>query len=240
MTGLEYIKGALEILGVYSPDNDLEDSDGNLGLRFLNAMLDGWTADVGPVYAETQESFALTTAKIQYTIGPTGDFVTTRPVNMIRASIRDAQDVDHKLDLQPNSEYQDFALKDPGSSLSWALGYNMTFPNVTLLFYPPPDSSYSLRLTSYKALSAATLASTYSVPPGYDESIIWNLAVRLAPTYGRGNLIGSATDSTSISGQAAAMYRRVLLTNLEPTGVNLDPMQPGNEPILRSWRTDAN
>jgi len=172
LTGRELITGALEILGVQSGNQSLRDANANIGLRFLNSMLDSWSSKMDAVYAETQESFTLTSADSEYTIGPSGDFVTTRPLKFLRAKVRDVQDIDHNLNLMPNKEYQDYLLKTPGDSLPWAMGINMTNPNVEIFIYPPPDTTYSLRLTTLKALADATLSSTYTTPPGYDLTIM--------------------------------------------------------------------
>lgn len=236
MTGLDFIKGALEILGSYTPEEGVSDSDGDTCLKFLIAMLDTWSSELGAIYAVTTEQFSLTSDTIDYTMGPTGDFVTTRPLSIIKAKLRDNQDVDHDLDLQPFPEYEDIMLKDTGGALSWVLGYNMTNPDVSLKLYPPSDSSYKLRLTTYKALATAVLASEYAVPPGYNNAIMWNLAAEVAHIFGKGKAIGSPANPKSIAGRAVALYDGLILSNLEPTAVEQDPTLPGGDHILRSWK----
>jgi len=236
MTGLEYIQGALELLGVQDAGEGVEPEDSSTALRWLTSMLNSWSGEIGGIYQDTQESFTVTTAQLQYTIGPTGDFVTTRPITFIKAVLRDVQNVDHDLRLMPNREYQDFALKSPGDALPWAMGYNMTNPDVTITFYPPPDTTYTLRLTTAKELTAPALNTEYVVPPGYDDAIQWGLAVRLGPVFGRSNIVGSPANPASIAGMAADMYRQLIISNTEPEGIGLDPLQPGNAHVLRSWK----
>ena len=237
-TGRDYINGALEILGVRAGNQSLRDSDANIGLRFLNAMLDSWSSKMDAIYAETQEAFTLTSADSTYTIGPSGDFVTTRPLKFLRAKVRDVQGIDHALNLMPNKEFQDYLLKSPGDSLPWSMGINMTIPDIELEIYPPPDTTYSLRLTTLKPLAAATLSSTYTVPPGYDLTIMYNLAVLLAAPFGSSDILGSPLNAASISGMASRLYREMIIANTETEGTNTDPMLPDGDYTIRSWKTD--
>ena len=238
MTGLDYVVAALEILGVYTPGETLSDADANSVLNQGNRMLDSWSADLEAVYAETQEDFTLTSSDESYTIGPTGDFVTVRPLSVLRAYTRDTDGSDHKMSIVSNREYQDIILKESGDSIPRVMSYNPTNPNGTILFYPPPDLGYEFRITSLKPLASMTLAGSYVVPPGYDDTIVWNMAVLNAPKFGKAGMIGSALDKTSIAGIANHKYKALLISNLSTTTPEVDPAMPYSNGVIRSWQSD--
>jgi hypothetical protein len=239
MTGLDYVKAVLELIGVYAPGESVSDGDSNSTLNTLNRMLDTWSADLDGVFSETVETFAVTSSDESYTIGPTGDFVTSRPIEILRAKLRDAQGIDHDMRQMPFAEYEDIILKEPGDSLSKVFAYNPTNPDGTILIWPPPDTNYSLRITSRKALASMTLAAEYAVPPGYQDAIVWAGAVLAAPVYGRIGYVGSPMDKGSIAGIAHSKFRGIITANMSIQGVNIDPAIPfAEDGYIRDWRYD--
>lgn len=67
--------------------------------------------------------------------------------------------------------------------------YFPNYPEASLYFYPCPDDSYTIRFNTIKPFvelnSFDALSSTLSLPPVYEEAVIYNLAIRLAPEYGK-------------------------------------------------------
>jgi hypothetical protein len=60
------------------------------------------------------------------------------------------------------------------------------YPQRTIKLYPVPSAAHKLVLYTKRALTQiATLNTDVSFPPGYEEMCIYNLALRLAPEYGR-------------------------------------------------------
>ena len=60
------------------------------------------------------------------------------------------------------------------------------YPQRTLTLYPVPSAAKSLVLFTKRALtSISTLDTSVSLPPGYEDAIVYNLAVRYALEYGR-------------------------------------------------------
>lgn len=219
MTGLDYISAALRLCGVVAPGETVGGPEGADGLSALNRMLDGWSMELGAILSETQESFTLTSSDESYTIGATGDLTTTRPIRVIAAVIRDSSSNDYTLRVVTNHEYQEIVTKEPGDGVPRIMAYNPAYPNATITFFPPPDTGYTFRLTSLKPLAAVTLAGSYSVAPGYDDAIIYNLAYRLGMEYGAPNLAG-------IYEHATKLYSALKLGNMEVDELTLDPNLP--------------
>lgn len=131
------------------------------GLEALNIMLRHWSGDNIRVYYWAEDSIALTGAE-SYTIGPSGNIVTTRPQGVRRAYVEVSPDNEEPIKYR----------------------YNGTFPNGTI--YVDKYVTGTLYIESLKHFTEPDeITDTISFPPEYDEAIKYNLAVRLAPEYGR-------------------------------------------------------
>ena len=239
MTGLDYIKDAFALIGVYSPGQDIPSGRADNALRQANRMLEGWSAKLSGVFSETQDSLALVSGTASYIIGPGGTPTTTKPLNLLEAHVRGSDLIDHPLRPIPFREYQDISFKTTQSDFPQYIAWNPTNPNVTIYLWPIPTSGLTLYITSQKVLASMTLAGEYAAPAGYSDAIVWNLAILLAPVYGRQDAIGNMNDHASIAGQAAEMYKQVLISNMSVAGVGLDPMLPTNgNYVVRDWRSD--
>ena len=65
--------------------------------------------------------------------------------------------------------------------------YNPTFPAGTLTFWPVPTST-TIQIALYVPTPVpqfTSLSNTFTLPPGYEEMIVTNLAVRLCPSYAK-------------------------------------------------------
>ena len=179
----DIITAALEHLGVAAPGETVAAEDLTLGRRRLTSMLDRWSADDLAVYAATQEQFPLTGAT-QYTIGPGGDFDTVRPTAVLPSSYVLSGTRSYALELINDDQYAQIALKDQGGmpSLWW---FDPQFPLGILRFWPV-ISGMTLVLRSTKPLASySDFSADVVLPPGYQEAIETNLALAMAPSYGR-------------------------------------------------------
>jgi hypothetical protein len=63
---------------------------------------------------------------------------------------------------------------------------NYLFPFSSIFIWPTPRLSGTLELWGYSTMPPfATLTDTITLPEGYEAGLRWNLAVNLAPEYGR-------------------------------------------------------
>lgn len=154
------------------------------GLVSLNAMLDSWSIQGDLVYTETQESFTLTANDGQYTIGPTGDFVTARPTKIISAIISDGI-TDYELEQYSAAQWA--AITDKTiQGYPEVIYFDGNYPNSTIYLSPRPAQNYTLKLFCEKPLSTYTsINDTFVGPPGYEDAVVYNLSVRRAPEYGK-------------------------------------------------------
>jgi hypothetical protein len=185
MTGRDAITAALKKIGALAPGESLDASEATDGLAELNRMLGAWGTQKLIIHAVTQESpLTLTAGDGTVTMGTSGD-ITTRPMAIEKAVIRDGT-TDYPVDLLTLEEYAGIADKSTQSTYPTALYDDGGYPQRTLTLYPVPSAAKSLVLWTKRALtSIASLDTSVSLPPGYDDAIVYNLAVRLAPEYGR-------------------------------------------------------
>lgn len=182
-TAQTIINRAARLLGKISPNSDLRADESADALVALNAMLDGMRNEVGLCYAFQDESFALTGGVTSYSIGPSGDFVTTRPISIEDAYLVNGG-VSYGLRIIPDAEYDGIPLKTATANWPDRMNYRPTMPNGTLYVYPVSDgTAATLHLRTQVVLTAFALTDTVSLPPGWEDMLAPNLALALAPEY---------------------------------------------------------
>lgn len=181
MTAQELIQAAYRklALGTDPTSGELDD-----GLEALLVLVRNWSSRSFRVYAFSIEGFSLVAAQASYTIGSSGDFNTTRPIRITGAYVRDSQDVDHPVRIVSEKEYREVSTKST-QGRPYILWYNPTNPLGTIYCYFVPETVETLYLHSIKPLSEVTLATTLVYPDSYQEPLIYNLALRLGPEFGR-------------------------------------------------------
>lgn len=183
-TAQTLIDRAVKQLGVLQAGGSLGASEANDALAVLNGMLQMWSIERLTVYVLTEHTHTLTGAQ-SYSVGSGGDINIDRPNRLDSAFIRQSS-TDYPLEvLRAKSDYDSIYQKTtPGYPR--AIYYHPTFPLGTLYLYPVGDASYTLHFNVWAPLSQfATLATDVNFPDGYEWAIVNNLAVSLAPSYGR-------------------------------------------------------
>ena len=159
------------------------------GLSTLNQMLSTWSLDGLKIRARVREEFTLTPGVATYTIGDGADLDTAKPIKIVAAGIEDtaaAIPVESPIRLMTVEQWAELPAKDTQSDRPSMLYAEGTHPNETLNLYPVPSIANKLVLYSEKAFTRFTSANTsVDFSEGYEEAIVYNLAVRLAPEYNR-------------------------------------------------------
>lgn len=169
------------------------------GLTAVNAMLDSWRNDRLMCYARRDESLTMVVAQSSYSIGPSGDLSTTRPVRIDDAYVVYGTLSDANIRILSDEEWD--AIPDKTATSTWPnrINYRATMPTGTLYAYPVPNAASVLHLLTWTPLTVFTaITDTVSLPPGWEEALASNLAINLAPEYEtepRPSVIKLATDS---------------------------------------------
>lgn len=208
-TAYNIIKKSMQKVGILTKTEAPSADEANDALQELNAMLATWSNESMFAYARVLENFPLTGAA-SYTIGPSQTFNTTRPIYIISAYLRQAN-IDYHVELISDEAYDTLTTKSD-QGLSYYLNYSNGYPTGTIKLYPVADSSYTLFIRSEKPLGSFTLHQDVDYPPGWEDAIVYNLAVRLAPEYGQqaDPLILELADQTKASVQRSIVKNRTM------------------------------
>lgn len=197
MTVRDLIRRSLRLIGAIAVGEDPAADEAQDALSSLRGMLGSWSTDRLNLYYVTREEFTLSGSMPYRTIGPGGTFNTARPTRIREASyITDG--IETPIKILNTQRWSDVDLKGLQSDYPQALYYEPQYPLGRVYLYPNPVSAIKLVLYSDKPLDFVTLNDPVELPPGYEEAIVYNLAIRLAPEYGRaipGEVVSVASES---------------------------------------------
>jgi hypothetical protein len=152
-------------------------------------------------------------------MGDGGDFDTVRPYEFVKASVEigsgsDAYEI--PIDILNHEQYSEIQSKNLLSSIPTKLFATGSNPLETLKLWPVPSEANNLILETKKVFTAfSTINDDVELPPGYSHALRYNLAIVLAPEYGKTvgpEIIMMATDSKE-NIKRANNYEPVYLTS---------------------------
>ena len=196
------IKAALRRLVVVPSGGTPTTNQYTDGLEVLNDLLKSWSADLSLVYEDTEETLTIPSATQSFTMGATGDQVTTRPLEIRVASIIDGN-IEYPMRIVDEKTYQSFSNKS-SIGIPLRLYYRNTYPNGTVYFEYTTNTQYTLRLQSIKQLTRFADGTTeIDLPEHYERALKANLAIEWADELGAGKrvtpaLIKAAEESKKI------------------------------------------
>lgn len=181
-TVLDLLTGSARLLGVIRKGESLDADEASDALDALNEMIESWSNNTLIIYGRVTETFTLSAAT-SFTIGSGGTFNTTKPVKLIDAYVSQSG-IDYPLIEITQEEYNDVSSKSLGSMPRFIF-YDNGHPLGKIYLYPKPSASYTLTITSEKALTTYTdYTTSIDLPAGFKEAIRYNLAIKLAPEFG--------------------------------------------------------
>ena len=186
-TANDQINGALRLLGVLAEGETPSAATSQDALVALNQMIDSWTTERLTVFSTQDQIFSWPPNTIQRTLGPTGDFVGTRPILIDDATyFRDASSgISYGIKLINQQQYNGIAVKTVTSTYPQVMWVNMEYPNITMAVYPVPTKVLEFHIVSVTPLtSPANLATVLAFPPGYLRAFRYCLACEIAPEFG--------------------------------------------------------
>lgn len=187
-TVLDVINRSLRLIGVKESGESLPESEANDAFEALNSMMDGWNTESLMIYNLKTISKYTTAGKGSYTIGPSGDFNTTRPQRIESALINDDgsdDGTDWNIEIIKNEQYKKIWQKSIESTYPSYLYYEPSYPLGVIKLYPVPAETYLfIELQVWNQIAAFTaINDVIAFPPGYERMIVYNLAVEIAPEY---------------------------------------------------------
>jgi hypothetical protein len=150
-----------------------------------------------------------------FTYTTPGNFKIPRPLAITNAFTRitasGSTGLDYQIEIINRDKYTAIGLKGLNGPWPIALYYDPTYPLGNLYFYPNPSQPGVLHLWTDTILSDFnSLTNAINLPQGYVQAIKTNLALWLAPEYGK-------TVGALLAKQAADSLRMVKSLNEIPT-----------------------
>jgi hypothetical protein len=181
-TGLTIVTDALISAGIAAQGDPIAAEDSSLALRILNRMMDSWSNEKQMMYALIPQTFPMVAG--QQTYSSTAFTPATRPVK-IDSVIVSLSNIDYDVEIIDTSSFQAISYK-PVNSVPQVMAITPTYPTLTLDFWPRPYAVFTCTLQVYTLLpDTITETTTIALPPGYEDALVSNLAVRCAPRWGR-------------------------------------------------------
>ena len=197
-TGRDTIKRSLRIAGALAQGETPNNNEENEALTSLKGMIHSWENKGITVYASVYNELDLVSGTATYTIGSGGTFDTTRPNHITGAYVEDGSGYDYPVFIIDERKYNNILDKTTQGRPEY-LYYYPEYPlGILKLYYVPDSSNWDLHIWGQVPLTDIALTTNYDYPPGYDDAIAYNLALRLCPEYGKPvtpELLGLANDA---------------------------------------------
>lgn len=195
-TALDVITSSMRLIGTLASGETPSDAEASDALDVLNGMVDSWQAERLMIFSTQRvvtdsngNPLMLTSGKQSYTVGTGGDFDIPRPARIDTYSVINLANAAQPLELPLGSgltddEWQGVPVKNTFSSLPVTVWNDLSYPFMTLWYWPIPNTAVGVALYIWQSLSEfVDLTTDYTFPPGYYEALRYNLAGRLIAEY---------------------------------------------------------
>ena len=234
MTQADLIRGALMELGAVAAGEPVSPEEMADAAVILAGMIDSWQAEELYIYTQKPHKFRLTAGKQTYTLGVNGDFNMARPSRIERITMVDdvnnaAQPLELPLDNITRAQWAAIPVKSVQNQYPGKVWDDEGYPQRTLSYWPVPTLSIQTAIYTWEPLATFNGPQDNPVfPPGYQECLRYNLAMRLAPAW-------NAQPSPALVQQANEARDRVKTMNQELVDLRCDPAVATSDNRLFAW-----
>ena len=186
-TAGDQVNRSLRLLGILAEGETPSAAMSQDALIAMNQMIDSWNTERLSVFSTQDQIFTWPAGEYIRTLGPSGNFIGTRPVLLDDATyFRDpGTNVSFGIKFINQQQYNGIAVKTVTSTYPQVIFVNNTFPDITMTIYPRPTRDLEWHFVSVQELDQpATLATQLHFPPGYMRAFTYNLAMEFAPEFG--------------------------------------------------------
>lgn len=183
------INPALMDIGALAQGETAATSESDQALIALNQILSSWSLERRFVHTHKQENFTLSVGVSAYTMGSGGTWSTSaRPVG-VTGIMATSGAFQQGLDVMPMADFRASIRNGQGVTavLPSKAGVDTAGTLVNIEVWPPPSTTATVRVSSWQPLTEfAAITDTVSFPvPGYQAALRAELAITLAPSFGR-------------------------------------------------------
>jgi hypothetical protein len=208
--GVRYVLGvisnALLGLNVVASGEPIRPADAQLGLYWLNTILDDWNAEIQASYAAPFTVFASTGANPE-TIGPSGTWVLPARPPAIDGVAPDVGSAVYRPIYVTDDPRWWAGQSAVLAGLPQGAYYEASEPNGSLFFNTLPSTGTNIRLQLRTTFGRVLLPDVLVLPPGYESALTLTLMEAIAEPL-------HATVSASLSSRAGKARGRIFANNL--------------------------
>lgn len=209
-TALDIITAAMRELGTLSASEQPAAADAEWGLQKLQRLIDRYNARLPMVYNVNFTIFTMPAQSNPFTIGPGATFdVNQRPVSIpsIGLILAGTPGVEIPMNSRDDMWWANNRIKDLTSTFPTDYYYSPSWdiqPDGSqwgqIFFWPEPTSSFQIDIQMRQVLGEfMAVTDSFSMPPGYWDLIVYELAISLAPSF------GLQPNQMLVAGQKAAL-----------------------------------
>jgi hypothetical protein len=153
----------------------------------LNIALDSLNIDEPFLYATNEEEFDWQSGLKTVTIGPSGNFVTNRPTEILNSSYPFYNGISYApIQIISQDEYNLISIKNIQTFLPQVAFINYDFPNISMTVWPIPAVDFKYRMVSNQVISEFINGEqNIDFPPGYKNFFYNWLNVNNVVPYGK-------------------------------------------------------
>ena len=197
VSALDIISAAFRELGVLDANENPSAADGQWGLQKLQRIIDRYNARLPMIYNVNFTTFTLPAGNNPFTIGPNATFdCVQRPVSIPSIGlVLDGGTPGVEIPLNPRDQnwWANNRIKNLTSTLPTDYYYSPDWLVQEdgsqwgqIFFWPEPTASHQIILQSRQVLAIYTaITDDFTLPPGYWDLIVYELAISLAPSFGK-------------------------------------------------------
>jgi hypothetical protein len=219
VTVRDVISAAFRKLGVLASGEQPNAAELSDALDCLNLLLDSWNIEKLMCFAILPQTFPFQAGKLSYTMGPGGDWKAQWPTRVENVKLLyDTGGTPMVLDIEiiNRDQYLSFIVPSTSSTIPMWVYIDDGFPLKTFYFYTVPSIVNSVNIFTWSQVTEFSDANVdVELPPGYARAILYNLALELAPEYGK-------EPSAVVAAAAATSKANIKSFNMRPLYMQVD------------------
>lgn len=203
----DLLRSSMRLIGAIATGETPSAEEVTDGLLVLNDMLENWSTETLSVWGSSNQTFSLVGNQATYTIGPAGNWNTTRPQD-IDGAYCTFGGVDFPIEVISQQQYNDISIKSMKQPITERLLYVNEFPLGVVTVWPVPTQNTPITLTMSRVLAfPVAVTDVLTGPPGFLKALRYCLAVEFAPEFG----IEASATVIQVAADAKGDYKRANL-----------------------------
>jgi len=182
------IEASMRLIGVKAYGENLEAEALEDASESLNMLIKAWQTLGLQLWTRKSISINLVASKNSYSLGPSGDIVMDRPLNILKVMRKDSSGNEVEVFKLSQDEYKEQTPKTT-ESVPVNYYYDPQLTNGVLHIWPQPDTTtaaeYTLEILYQKPFDDVDNATDdFEFPQEWYRALKYALAIELAPEYG--------------------------------------------------------